>query len=556
MATTLILCRADGADGSAVFTNEVSGGVAPTSVGGALQTHAQAYAGVGSADFHAQGGGIIWPTLTLTAPWTVESFHYSDGLTSYVFGQGRGETENGWFVERSASDTLLKSVTVGSITPVVSNADDLLGSPAFHHVAVSAVVAGGTATLYLAVDGAIVGTATGLPLSYTGPLAWGDRANDTGGSVYDDSGGKADAWGDLFRVTSGVAKYTAAYTIPTDLAPEATVGSGGLTSGQSVVSASGRASVITTATPSVGKSTTSAVGTFNGAVLATGLAAGTSTVGGMGQGQGISFYGDEEDDEFAILQWSWQMAIQENEEGIQPVPDPGVTIAIPAAGIATVSATTSLVRTGTAVPAAGTSTVSAAGSVGSIAIPAAGLSIVSAISGQTQTATGQVSAGLSVVSAQGGKTGTVEARAIPADGSSVVKGRGVGGLAVGGLETTARKTSITTDIARTGTPKRLPAQKGDWVEQLRPGIAQLRQEREFARMEATRRELPQFHDDPAARALYNLQVLQGEARVLDAQRAEQARVQAEKAAQEEAARVAELRMRQQQAVIALLLAEA
>lgn len=258
-ATTLILCQPAGPNGSPTFANEVSGGPAVISPGGAVQSTATTWAGGAgaSADFHAAGGGIRFGSVTLTAPWTVETFWQPDGFTSVILGVGNDATDFGLVLEKFVDELRFKVITAaGETIPASLDNAGIFPAATMRHVAVSAVDAGdGTATVYLAAGGLILDVATGIPSTIAGDVTWGDHLDAAGVLVYEGSGGHASAYGGALRITADAAKYTgtagSTYTEPTSF----TVEGGGAIPGDPVsrtltgVEAAGEAGTLTPSAP-------------------------------------------------------------------------------------------------------------------------------------------------------------------------------------------------------------------------------------------------------------------------------------------------------------------
>lgn len=223
-----LLLNGNGANGANVFTDNSPAPLTPTLIGAPTISTAQSKYGGSSMHFGGTADALQYahtPALNLAVgDFTIEGWVYVTSLANTCCvcqkDQSFGSTFVSYAVLINSSGGLAGSVGTGNTNTYSQNlasANGLVSTNTWHHIAFTRH--GTTLTLWL--DGVSVATAvqTGSPLD--------------GGKVmmigrYPSGGGSADEWFpgyiDDFRITKGLARYTAAFTPPALQMPGANAG--------------------------------------------------------------------------------------------------------------------------------------------------------------------------------------------------------------------------------------------------------------------------------------------------------------------------------------------
>lgn len=222
-ANTKVLLHFDGADASVVFTDFNAGGAAHvwTVNGNAQVDTSQSKFGGASLQCDGTGDYITTPDaadLELgNNDWTIDTWFFvdpalADGTRAIMAGKhdaGITGATLSWYMERNTANRM--RVAVGHSAGTTFNLDSILNYTAtvntgMHHMAV--VRSGTTCTLYL----------DGVPqASTTLAAALNNNANNMSiGRGGETAGSSWFGWIDEFRLTNGTARWTAAFTPPTE----------------------------------------------------------------------------------------------------------------------------------------------------------------------------------------------------------------------------------------------------------------------------------------------------------------------------------------------------
>lgn len=211
-----LLLHMNGANGSTTFTDSSSNALAVTANGNAQISTAQSkFNGAsavfdGTGDFLAVGGSSSRWTLGSSGNFTIEGWIYANGAQTVkawilgTFADFNTAYQNRWGLVFTATTTLTWYDSLGNFGMSATNFPTL----AWTHVAVCR--SGSTITMY--VNGVSAGTQT-TNQAYTtdGALGFGLITNAAGFNGYLDE----------FRITTGVARYTANFTPPSAPFPDA-----------------------------------------------------------------------------------------------------------------------------------------------------------------------------------------------------------------------------------------------------------------------------------------------------------------------------------------------
>lgn len=211
-ASVSLLLHMDGTHGSTTFTDHSPTPKTMTAVGGGALSTAQAKFGTASGLFAVTGDRVSTPSdaafLFGTGDWTAEAWVY---VTAYstsgqIVGMHRYGTDNSWIMMVTAAGKLeayngASSAATGTTTVTLN---------AWHHVAVCR--ASGTRRLFL--DGGLEasGSDSYNYASYTQALTIGCDATGNANAQFQ-------GYIDDVRVTKGVARYAAAFTVPSAAFP-------------------------------------------------------------------------------------------------------------------------------------------------------------------------------------------------------------------------------------------------------------------------------------------------------------------------------------------------
>jgi len=226
-----LLLHGDGTNGSTTIVDSSSSPKAVTAVGDAQISTAQSKFGGSSLVFDGNGDYLSTPATSfqflhkLTDSWTAESWVYllssSSDNTIFDTGGASGNTI-GTLLHFNSSLSLIATVRQGTVTRATSSPNNIVTLNSWHHIALSY----DQSAFRLFVDGTLVGSTTFNTQtsndSTQSTLKVG--AFEYAGTVL---GGFMDGYIDDFRITKGVARYTANFTPPTapfpDLSPSGRV---------------------------------------------------------------------------------------------------------------------------------------------------------------------------------------------------------------------------------------------------------------------------------------------------------------------------------------------
>jgi hypothetical protein len=209
-----LLLHMDGSNGSTTFTDSSSNVLTVTANGNAQISTAQNKFGGASGLFDGSGDSISAASSTLLdlpGDFTIEFWHYIVSITaSGFFGRINSSNINAVALDLTGGVYRLRASSNGTSHDLaVTFTGQAPTANVWQHVAVTR--AGNTWRLFR--DGTQIGTTTNslTPYTSTDPLIIGGRtatANSLNGYI------------DEFRVTKGVARYTANFTAPTAAFPD------------------------------------------------------------------------------------------------------------------------------------------------------------------------------------------------------------------------------------------------------------------------------------------------------------------------------------------------
>ncbi len=220
---TVLLCHADGTNGSTSFTNVVEPlgrGTTLTATGTAAVTTSGPLFGTGSLDCGT--GGIITGSSTDYAPdsgnkkYTAECAIYtgSPSHTGAIFDFRVGSTAGNGFVIFISGGKFQVYAAAGYFNYIINDAGTV-ATNTWQRLAVTRdPTLGGSSYVSLAVDGTVVGSAADTGLTYGSSaqvLRIGVAVDGTASFV-----GKIDE----IRFTKGVARYPAGYTVDASAFPD------------------------------------------------------------------------------------------------------------------------------------------------------------------------------------------------------------------------------------------------------------------------------------------------------------------------------------------------
>lgn len=213
---TKILLHMDGADTSTTFTDSNLGGSAHTwtAAGNAQIDTAASKFGGASGLFDGTGDYIDTPDHADynlgSSDFTVDAWvrRNATGARQFICGQLDAAGSNGSIiVEFDATDHLKATLTYASgVSTVAETGNTLSDTAAFHHIA---IIRSGN-TLYTAIDGTLsTGTSvTGITVDDAATAYSVGRCGAFNGLYYN-------GWIDEFRLSTGIARWTANFTPPT-----------------------------------------------------------------------------------------------------------------------------------------------------------------------------------------------------------------------------------------------------------------------------------------------------------------------------------------------------
>ena len=214
-SSVLLLLHADGANGSTTFTDSssyartmsVAAGVPAISTSQSKFGGSSIYGGAGASQIITSRAGSEWNA----DDWTWETYLNRAVDAGYLglFFQNQNLIVN----LRTENDggTYQLQVVVGAVTLAYSTSSVPIGT--WTHLAVSAAKAGGTWTLRLFFNGALEATAT--TTNANAAMAAGAAQSISIGQSDPAGFAGMNAYIDEYRVTAGVARYTASFTPPT-----------------------------------------------------------------------------------------------------------------------------------------------------------------------------------------------------------------------------------------------------------------------------------------------------------------------------------------------------
>lgn len=217
-ANVVLLLHGDGSNGSTTFVDNSQNSFSPTVGGNAQITTSVKKYGTGSITFDGNGDYLSYSSnslFDLTSDFTIECFinpASTAGIKNLCARQGTvgGDGLYQFRINGTALEFVLGANGNSSVfTLATASAQFSTGS--WVHVAVTR----SSSTIRLFVNGTLltVGTSSYSATSITRPLTIG-ILNDTGGFSTPYNGRI-----DEFRFTSGVARYTSSFTVPTEAFP-------------------------------------------------------------------------------------------------------------------------------------------------------------------------------------------------------------------------------------------------------------------------------------------------------------------------------------------------
>lgn len=209
-ASVVLLLHGEGADGSTTATNNASNGLTLGANGNAQVDTAQFK--YGSASLLYDGNGDFWTIGNHadfnfgTGDFTIECFVRFNGVgTAQALASTYQNSTNGWSLELSSAKMIFNATGDG----VDLQGTSTLTTNTWYHVAVSRT---GT-TLKLFVDGTEEHSVTNSAnITSTAVFATG-RLGGLGADYMD-------GWIDEMRITKGVGRYTANFTVPAAAFPD------------------------------------------------------------------------------------------------------------------------------------------------------------------------------------------------------------------------------------------------------------------------------------------------------------------------------------------------
>lgn len=211
---TKALLHMNGADASTTFTDE--SGKTWSAVGNAQIDTAQSKFGGASGlfdgvvDYLESAASVDWQGFGTTAlSFTVDFWTKVNSATDTAFVAQVADANNFWQFDRlTASSTLNFRLRVGGVDVVSLAGTNFFTDTNWHHVAL--VKAGGVsaADYYLFKDGTQISTVND---NSTGAFSGVLRVGGGGGAGF----GSLNGWIDEFRLSNGVARWTANFTPPT-----------------------------------------------------------------------------------------------------------------------------------------------------------------------------------------------------------------------------------------------------------------------------------------------------------------------------------------------------
>lgn len=214
-AFTKLMLHCDGTDASTTFTDSSLSPKTMTARGNAQIDTAQFKFGTASGLFDGTGDFVDTPDsadFTLgSGNFTIDFWFRTSSLDIYVFGQMNSsatattQSTYGYF-EPVAGGTAWGTITSGSTQYTATRVDTNIDDGGWHHYA---LIRNGN-NLYVAIDGTL-GTATDVT---------GVTANDSANKWSVGSAGEFvttpfNGWIDEFRLSVGIARWTANFTPPT-----------------------------------------------------------------------------------------------------------------------------------------------------------------------------------------------------------------------------------------------------------------------------------------------------------------------------------------------------
>lgn len=219
-ANVVILLRGEGTDGSGIVYDEVSATNLKSTNNPTVSTAQYKF---GAASLYAPGGGAFTALGTYKSAYdigsgdfTVECWARSANVSSirYIFMQPHsgGYSSGGWSLAQNASGIPYFIYADGSAEYYVGGSASSnpvsLSVNTWHHIAATLVVEGSDRRLRIFVDGVLLDNVvrTGVPAN-----------GNTNPSLMRDINTGTRSWNgyvDEFRITKGVARYTAAFTPP------------------------------------------------------------------------------------------------------------------------------------------------------------------------------------------------------------------------------------------------------------------------------------------------------------------------------------------------------
>lgn len=208
-SNVVIALHMDGENNSTAFVDEKNNVV--TAVGNACINTATKKFGTGSAYFDGAGDFLTIPATTQfsigTGDFTVECWFYPIGSSfqGFLFGTGIDNAGTpGWFwVEVRNDQVMFNGYSVTSVQALTT-----ISGGAWHHIAITRST--GVLSIYLN------GTWIGGNSQHLSSLGVGTHYSIGAGNSSNSFGTPFSGYIDDFRVTKGVARYTANFTPPTE----------------------------------------------------------------------------------------------------------------------------------------------------------------------------------------------------------------------------------------------------------------------------------------------------------------------------------------------------
>jgi len=217
-----LLLHGDGTNGSTTIVDSSPSPKTVTAVGDAQISTAQSKFGGASLAFDGNGDYLSTPATSfqflhkLTDSWTAESWVYlSSSSVNTIFDTGGSSaTTIGTLLYLNSSLSLIAIVRQGTGTATTSSPNNIVTLNSWHHIALSY----DQSAFRLFVDGTLVGSTTfNTQTSNDSTQSTLKVGAHEYGSFLD---GFMNGYIDDFRITKGIARYTANFTPPTAPFPD------------------------------------------------------------------------------------------------------------------------------------------------------------------------------------------------------------------------------------------------------------------------------------------------------------------------------------------------